>query len=194
MRINKLKQIVESRDMPAKDKRFLLETIKSVTESSEELIVVIKESIRKLFLIVFANILIGLLIILFGFKLLNVFVVSLLAGVTLGIVTVCLIYLMNYFILKKKIMLYYDDVIIKYPPGFYPMKVFGFLFSAKINERVFEPIVADMQIEYFEALSDGFIKKARWVHVRGILTVIFIALSQLPISIVDVLVKIWKIS
>ncbi len=40
------------------------------------------------------------------------------------------------------------------------------LYSAKIQRELFEPIVADWQEEYFEALLKKEIRKARWINVR----------------------------
>ena len=41
-----------------------------------------------------------------------------------------------------------------------------FLFSPKTQKEIFEPIVADWQEEYFEALFKKDIWKARWINVR----------------------------
>ena len=41
-----------------------------------------------------------------------------------------------------------------------------FFYSDKIQKEVFDPIVADWQEEYFEALFKKEIWKARWINVR----------------------------
>ncbi len=40
------------------------------------------------------------------------------------------------------------------------------MFSTKTQKEIFEPIVADWQEEYFEALFKKEIWKARWINVR----------------------------
>ena len=42
----------------------------------------------------------------------------------------------------------------------------NFLYSAKIQKEIFEPIASDWQEEYFEALFKKEIWKARWINVR----------------------------
>ena len=42
-----------------------------------------------------------------------------------------------------------------------------FVFSKKTLEHVVDPIIADMQAEYFEALEAKRRYKARWVLIRG---------------------------
>lgn len=42
-----------------------------------------------------------------------------------------------------------------------------FVFSKKAFRQVFGPVLADMQFEYFEALAERALWKARWVQVRG---------------------------
>jgi hypothetical protein len=78
------------------------------------------------------------------------------------------------------------------PPGQKLYELADFLFSKQTNERVFFPVVADMREEYFEALSQNRIWKARWVHVRG--TWSFVAAMGLDrfFSVVSLCVKVWK--
>lgn len=45
-------------------------------------------------------------------------------------------------------------------------KVSNFIYSNKTQKDTFEPIVADWQEEYFEALFKNEIWKARWINVR----------------------------
>jgi hypothetical protein len=46
------------------------------------------------------------------------------------------------------------------------VEISKFLFSAKTQKDTFEPIVADWQEEYFEALHKKEIWKVRWINVR----------------------------
>jgi len=38
----------------------------------------------------------------------------------------------------------------------------GFLYSRKDVDLIFSPMLADMRDEYFAALADGRVRKARW--------------------------------
>ena len=44
--------------------------------------------------------------------------------------------------------------------------IVNFLYSDKIQKEVFDPIVADWQEEYFEALFKKEIWKAHWINIR----------------------------
>lgn len=46
------------------------------------------------------------------------------------------------------------------------LKVVTFFFSSRTVKEIFNPITADWQEEYFEALSKKEIWKARWINVR----------------------------
>ena len=46
------------------------------------------------------------------------------------------------------------------------LKITEFLFSAKIQKEIFEPITVDWHEEYFEALFKKEIWKARWMNMR----------------------------
>jgi hypothetical protein len=59
------------------------------------------------------------------------------------------------------------DPILTVPPGTYLTWLAGFLSSSKTLERIARPVISDMQVEYFEALSRGRKTKALWVLVRG---------------------------
>lgn len=51
-------------------------------------------------------------------------------------------------------------------PGTAFHSVVDFLYSPKIVRETFEPIIADWRVEYFEALSQKRVWKARWINVR----------------------------
>jgi hypothetical protein len=65
----------------------------------------------------------------------------------------------------------------------------GFIFSAKTNERIFKPIISDMQIEYWKAVAAGLCVKANWVRVRGYWS-FFKAIGLY--SIMKTLVEMWR--
>ncbi len=51
-------------------------------------------------------------------------------------------------------------------PGNFWLNLVDFFYSQKIKKQVFEPIIADWQEEFFEALFKKEIWKARWINVR----------------------------
>lgn len=52
-------------------------------------------------------------------------------------------------------------------PGWTLRHIAQFIFTKKHYERVFEPQLSDMEIEYQQALQVGAIWRARWVVIRG---------------------------
>jgi len=59
------------------------------------------------------------------------------------------------------------SLVITYSPGWTLTRWIDFLFSKKSVDQIFQPIIADMQLEYFDALSEDRMWKARWVAARG---------------------------
>ena len=86
----------------------------------------------------------------------------------------------------------FDASVVLKAPGISMLAVAEFVFSKKQNEKVFVPIIADMREEYFEALSQSRIWKARWVRIRG--TYSFFAAMGLDraFAFVSFFVKAWK--
>ena len=78
-------------------------------------------------------------------------------------------------------------------PGIKISRVIGVLFTKKIKERVFDQIIADMQLEYFEAFDKKLKWEARWIHYRGIFYVLMVAVTRLPLFLFDIIIKIKKI-
>jgi hypothetical protein len=56
---------------------------------------------------------------------------------------------------------------IRRAPGAYVLNISEFLFSPKTLTMVVNPIIADMQAEYFAALAAGRRYKAIWICARG---------------------------
>lgn len=52
------------------------------------------------------------------------------------------------------------------PPGSFLLSVSDFFCSKKTREEVAEQVIADMRIEYNEALSERRTIKARWIRLR----------------------------
>jgi hypothetical protein len=59
-----------------------------------------------------------------------------------------------------------ESSIVERAPGATLHSVVDFLYSQKTVKETFEPIIADWRFEYFEALSQKRIWKARWICVR----------------------------
>lgn len=55
---------------------------------------------------------------------------------------------------------------IRNAPGTRLLLIADFLYSPKILEQTFNPLVADWRTEYFEALKQGRTKKAQWISIR----------------------------
>jgi hypothetical protein len=55
---------------------------------------------------------------------------------------------------------------IKRAPGYRILAAAEFLCSPKTIDQVFEPLIADWQQEYFNALNDNRWLKARWISIR----------------------------
>ena len=58
------------------------------------------------------------------------------------------------------------------PPGFLVTRFGGFLLTRKAYRRYVEPVIADMQFEYLEALAAGHCWHARWIRARVWLVII----------------------
>jgi hypothetical protein len=66
------------------------------------------------------------------------------------------------------------------PPGQLLDEVFKVVFPPKLFERVIRPVIADMQIEYFDALHSGRPTLARWVRARGYGILVLTLLRMIP--------------
>jgi hypothetical protein len=76
-------------------------------------------------------------------------------------------------------------------PGQRLNKLASFLYSKGKYDKVFAPTIGDMRQEYFEALSEGKTRKARWVWARGILSVLAAVVADVPLSLIGLVRKIW---
>jgi len=56
--------------------------------------------------------------------------------------------------------------IVHRPPGSRLLNIVEFLYSPSAREKVFEPLIADWRLEYFEALAVKKPLKAKWISVR----------------------------
>lgn len=53
------------------------------------------------------------------------------------------------------------------PPGHRLRRVADFIYSPKTMARVFDPILADMQHEWMEAIAKNRFAQAKWIRFRG---------------------------
>ena len=61
------------------------------------------------------------------------------------------------------------------PPGARLRNVIHVIYPPKIAERVFDQIIADMRLEWEEAMLHDQKWLARWIQLRGVLTVVLTA-------------------
>ena len=80
------------------------------------------------------------------------------------------------------------------PPGAKLGTLASFFFSKRTYAIVLKPYLAEMQEEYFEALSERRLWKARWVRVRGVICFWSHVLLQLPVSATRLAKKLWTVS
>jgi hypothetical protein len=67
-------------------------------------------------------------------------------------------------------------------PGWRLHRIGSWVYSHRTFETVFEPVLADMQFEYFAALAEGRKRKATWVRIRGVFLFSSHVVAQLPVS------------
>jgi hypothetical protein len=56
---------------------------------------------------------------------------------------------------------------ISLPPGSRLRSIADFFYAPKTMERIVDPILSDLQLEYFNALAENRKAKADWVRVRA---------------------------
>jgi len=78
------------------------------------------------------------------------------------------------------------------PPGTRLRGWIGIIFSSKSCQRVFDPIIADMQLEWLEAHKSGKTIRARWVQLCCSFFLIKAIIVSLPFSVVRWIWDAWK--
>lgn len=81
---------------------------------------------------------------------------------------------------------------IKIAPGHRVLHIVTFVYSRQTVARVFAPAIHDMQHEHIEALAAGQLWNARWVLLRGYLSVGSAMVAQAPLSLMKLLFELWK--
>lgn len=73
------------------------------------------------------------------------------------------------------------------PPGAWLRNVLHTIYPPKTAERIFDQIIADMQLEWQEAMIHEKKLLARWVRVRGVLTVLLTAVVHVVATLGSIL-------
>jgi hypothetical protein len=78
---------------------------------------------------------------------------------------------------------------IETPPCMRLNRFAQFVFTKRFRERFLTPCLADTQQDYFEALQEGDLRKARWISIRGVLIFWWTVFKQTPL-----VRKLWTLS
>ena len=81
---------------------------------------------------------------------------------------------------------------IERPPGWKLLRGLEVLYSTKTFNGVFRPAILDMQQEHLKALAAHKPTLAKWVKFRGYCSVGCAILAQLPVSLVKLILTLWK--
>jgi hypothetical protein len=79
-------------------------------------------------------------------------------------------------------------------PGSVLVRIAPFIMPKRARERVLGQVIADMRVEYLDALQVGENWLSRWIWVRGHLIFWLAVLSYLGVSAVDIVKKVWVTS
>jgi hypothetical protein len=80
------------------------------------------------------------------------------------------------------------------PPGHLLLAAAEWVYSPRTHTEVFRPIIADLRLEYGEALVAGRRRKASWVRWRYYAAFWAAAAARLPISAARTIALLWKLS
>jgi hypothetical protein len=80
------------------------------------------------------------------------------------------------------------------PPGARLDSVASFVFTRHIYQTVLRPCLAETQEEYFEALSQGHLRKAQWVRFRGVINFWSHVVLQMPVSFTRTVRRLWTVA
>jgi hypothetical protein len=81
---------------------------------------------------------------------------------------------------------------LKAPPSWRLRDLAQTAFSRKTYAVVFEPMLRDLYDEYCDALKEGLPWKVRWVCIRGYWSFWSAVFTQMPISVLKMVYKIWR--
>ncbi len=80
------------------------------------------------------------------------------------------------------------------PPGTTILRISRFIYTQKTFNRIFEPTIADMREEYFEAIQNEEKLKAKWINIRGHLIFVQTMIAHAGVSVVKLAKNIWTIA
>lgn len=75
-----------------------------------------------------------------------------------------------------------DDPVIKKPPLQFLFRVTDTVFSAKDKAEIWQPLFADWQDEYFEAMRQNQVWKMRWINFRYVYAFGTVLVRKSPIG------------
>jgi hypothetical protein len=79
------------------------------------------------------------------------------------------------------------------PPGRWMRQITRTVYSKKSNERVFDPLISDYQIEYFDAIKEGADRtRCFFLVVRHSFAFVCAALNQIGSQLLQILVGVMK--
>jgi len=81
---------------------------------------------------------------------------------------------------------------INLPPGYHLRSFTEWVFSKKTADRVFLPVIADLQHDWMEAIGENCPGKARWVIIKGHWHFLTALGLQSTVSIAKRIFDIWK--
>ena len=103
----------------------------------------------------------------FSIKVLEFFISSVLATITISIISLAVVIFYGDTVFRFiDLLISKSESIIQIPTNVKLLMICRFFYSANNQKEVFEPIAADWQEEYFEALFKKEIWKVRWINVR----------------------------
>ena len=91
------------------------------------------------------------------------------------------------------LLLIKDPQRIHRPPGSKMLSLVEFFCSKKTYSKVFEPIIADLHEEYFEALDKRRHWKMRWIRIRYTWAFFSAIGLNISLSTIKKIVDLWKV-
>ena len=95
---------------------------------------------------------------------------------------------------SKLLRILFHRRLIELPPGARLWSIAEFIYSKKTYETVFEPSLRDLQDEYYEALAQGRVWKAKWVRIRHYWAFVSAVVAQLWMSMMKKALELFKVS
>lgn len=81
---------------------------------------------------------------------------------------------------------------IRYPPGIHMARLAKWVFPRKMYEQIYEPQIADMRLEYYEALREGAEWKAKWIRAYYMIAFAKTIVASIPVRLIKVVLELLK--